>query len=124
MEFDLKADGSGYRGLVVWQRAMELCVAVYALTDQMSESEKFGLISQLQRAGVSVPSNIAEGYGRGAGKDYVKHLRYAMGSLAEVETQIEIAVRCNRLNRDDVKDAWQLAQETGKLLTRLIQSRT
>ncbi|MEM6562165.1 MAG: four helix bundle protein [Planctomycetota bacterium] len=109
---------------MVWQRAMELCVAVYALTDQMGDAEKFGLISQLQRAAVSVPSNIAEGYGRGAGKDYVKHLRYAMGSLAEVETQIEIAVRCDRLSRENAKGAWHLAQETGKLLTRLIQSRT
>jgi len=78
----------------------------------------------MQRAAVSIPSNIAEGYGRGAGKDYAKHLRYARGSLDELETQIELAVPCNKLPRDQVKAAWPLTQDVGKLLTRLIQSRT
>ena len=103
---------------------MELCEAGYKLTDRMPDSERYGLISQMQRSAVSIPSNIAEGYARGAGKDYPKHLRYALGSLAEVETQIEVAVRCGRLPRVEAKSAWLLSQEVGKLLTKLIQSRS
>ncbi|MEO0514430.1 MAG: four helix bundle protein [Planctomycetota bacterium] len=112
----------GYRGLIVWQKSMELCEAVYRLSEKLSASERYGLVSQMQRAAVSIPSNIAEGHGRGAGKDYAKHLRYARGSLAELETQIELAVRCQQLPRDDAKNAWSLTQDVGKLLTRLIQS--
>ncbi|MEM6854828.1 MAG: four helix bundle protein [Planctomycetota bacterium] len=114
----------GYRGLIAWQKSMELCESVYQLCSQLPESERFGLISQMQRAAVSIPSNIAEGYGRGAGKDYAKHLRYARGSLAELETQIELTVRCDQLKRDQVKPAWILTRDVGKLLTRLIQSQT
>ncbi|MEM1011057.1 MAG: four helix bundle protein [Planctomycetota bacterium] len=120
----MASDSAGYRELIVWQRAMSLCEAVYAFTRGMTESERYGLSSQMQRAAVSVPSNIAEGYGRGPGKDYAKHLRYARGSLAELETQVELAVRCELATRNEAKPVWSLAQETGKLLTRLIQSQT
>ncbi len=115
-------DSQGYRQLVVWQRAMELVEAVYALTDALPEVERFGLVSQLQRCSVSVPSNIAEGYARTHTKDYLRHLSYARGSLAEVETQIIICVRVNRITREQAMPAWNLAQEVGKLLTRFIQS--
>jgi four helix bundle protein len=117
-------DAQGYRGLTAWQKAMDLCEEVYLLTSRLPDSERFGLVSQIQRAAISIPSNIAEGYGRGAGKDYAKHLRYAKGSLAELETQIELAVRCHRVAREDAKSAWHLAQEVGKLLTRLTQSQS
>ncbi len=114
----------GYRGLIAWQKSMDLCEEVYRLTDGIDQSERFGLISQMQRAAVSVPSNIAEGHARGTGKDYAKHLRYARGSLAEIETQIEIAVRTGKLDRDSVRHAWSVCQDTAKLLTRLLQSQT
>jgi len=120
----LETATNGYRGLVAWQKSMELCEALYAATESMPEPDRFGLTSQMRRAAVSVPSDIAEGYARRAGKDYVKHLRYALGSLAELETQIELAVRCNQVNRDAVRPAWSLAQDAGKLITRLIQSQT
>ncbi|MEM1208333.1 MAG: four helix bundle protein [Planctomycetota bacterium] len=107
---------------MAWQKAMELCEAVYETTGQLPEHERFGLMSQMRRAAVSIPSNIAEGYGRRRTKDYAKHLRYALGSLAELETQLELAVRCDQLSRDTVKPVWAVSQEVGKLLTRLNQS--
>ena len=117
-------DARGYRQLVVWQRSMEMVEAVYALTDSLPEAERFGLASQLQRSAVSVPSNIAEGYARTHTKDYLRHLSYARGSLAEVETQVIICVRVGRIDREQAMPAWDLAQKVGKLLTRFIQSIT
>jgi len=114
--------GLGYRELKVWERAMELAVEVYLATDLMPDSEKYGLVSQMQRAAVSVPSNIAEGHSRSHLGDYLKHLSYARGSLAELETQLEISVRVKRLSRDNASESWRLAQETGRMLTGLIQS--
>ncbi|MEM9296248.1 MAG: four helix bundle protein [Planctomycetota bacterium] len=116
--------GQGYRDLIAWQKAMDMCQAVYRISADLPDEEKFGLRSQLQRASVSIPSNIAEGHARGSKKDYARHLGYALGSLAEVETQLEIAVRVGALERDLVRDAWALCQETGKLVTRLRQSLT
>ena len=87
----------GYRNLQVWERAMELAEAVYMVTDQITDHERYGLISQMQRASVSVPSNIAEGHARSHMGDYLKHLSYARGSLAELETQLELSVRVKRL---------------------------
>ncbi len=100
---------------------MELIEAVYLLTERLSDSERFGLTSQMQRAAVSVASNIAEGYGRSHTGDYLKHLSYARGSLAGLETQLIAAVRVQRLNREAALPAWELTQEVGKMLTRLIQ---
>ncbi len=113
-------DRKAYRGLILWQRAMEMVEAVYVATDRLPDDERFGLITQLQRAAVSVPSNIAEGYGRTHRREYLHHLSYARGSLFEVETQLIICVRTKRLSRADAKPAWELAQEVGKLLTTFI----
>ena len=113
-------DGKGYRGLTVWERAMELAEEIYRVTKKMPETERFGLVSQMQRAAVSVASNIAEGYGRESKDDYLKHLGYARGSLCEVETQLALAVRIGHINRDAALPAWQLCTEVGKMLTALI----
>ena len=115
-------DQKAYRGLVLWQRAMEMVEAVYVATEGLPDGERFGLITQLQRAAVSVPSNIAEGYGRTHRREYLHHLSYARGSLFELETQLIICVRTNRLARADALPAWDLAQETGKLLTTFIST--
>jgi len=112
----------GYRNLQVWERAMELAEAVYLVTDQITDHERYGLISQMQRAAVSVPSNIAEGHARSHMGDYLKHLSYARGSLAELETQLELSVRVKRLTREQIADAWSLSQETARMLTALMQS--
>lgn len=84
-----------YRELIAWQKAMELVKAVYAVTTRFPREEIFGLSSQLKRASVSVPSNIAEGQGRYSTKEFMRHLSIAYGSLMEVETQIMIAQSLN-----------------------------
>ena len=83
--------GDSFKDLVVWQRAIQLTVAVYKLTALFPDSEKFGLTNQLRRASVSVASNIAEGYGKSTKGEYILFLGHARGSNCEVETQLVIA---------------------------------
>jgi four helix bundle protein len=78
-----------YRDLIVWQKAMSLVVDVYKITEYFPDAEKFGLTSQIKRCSVSIPSNIAEGYGRNYTKDYIRFLQIARGSLFECQTQLE-----------------------------------
>ena len=82
-----------YTDLEVWRVAMDVADAVYEASARFPKEELFGLTSQIRRAAVSIPSNIAEGWGRGRTKEYVQFLRYARGSLYEVETQLRIAER-------------------------------
>lgn len=88
-----------YRDLTVWREAMDLVTEVYADTQQFPSDERFGLTSQMRRAVVSIPSNIAEGWGRNRTKEYIQHLRYASGSLREVETQVESAIRVGYVDK-------------------------
>ena len=110
----------GYRDMRVWQSAMELCVEVYRLAKLLPDDERYGLTSQIRRCAASIPSNIAEGRGRAHPGDYRKHLSYARGSLAELETQLEIAVRTQLLPKPGITQAWNLAQSTGKMLSTLL----
>lgn len=112
---------SGYRDLLVWQKAMGLVEQIYEVTTRFPESERYGLTNQLRRAAVSIPSNIAEGHGR-SGKDYGRFLTISRGSLAELETQLELSVRLNFISRDDIRQTWQLSQEVGRMLTGLHKS--
>ena len=80
-----------YRDLKVWQKSYELCLKIYRITGKFPKEEKYGLTSQLRRSAVSVPSNIAEGYGRKTTADYIRMLYIAYGSICEVETQILLA---------------------------------
>ena len=80
-----------YRELVVWRKAMDLVKAIYDETTAWPQEEQYGLTSQIRRAAVSVPSNIAEGQGRTSTKEFLKHVSIAYGSLMEVETQVTIA---------------------------------
>lgn len=82
-----------HKDLIVWQKSMELVTDIYALTDKFPKSEMYGLTSQMRRAAISIPSNIAEGRRRGTKKDYRQFLIIAYGSGSELETQIEIAKR-------------------------------
>ena len=111
-----------YRELDVWQRAMDLVDAVYDLTAQYPSSERFGLVSQMQRATVSIPSNIAEGYGRKHRGDYIRFLSISRGSLCEIETQLLISVRRKFAAQEAIDPAWQLCQRIGQMLHRLIES--
>ena len=84
---------SGYRDLNVWNLGMQISEQVYQLTRDFPNEERYGLTSQIRRAAVSVPANIAEGHAKGFTKDYLRHLAFAIGSLAEVETFLELSVR-------------------------------
>ncbi|MEO0476603.1 MAG: four helix bundle protein [Planctomycetota bacterium] len=118
-------DDSGirsYRDLNVWQRSVELVEEIYRVSASFPDDERFGLTSQIRRAAVSVPSNIAEGYGRRRTGHYIHHLAIANGSLKEVETQLIIAGRLNFVDKSQAQAAWSLLQETGKMLTVLTRS--
>jgi four helix bundle protein len=84
---------SSFRELQVWQRGMQIVESVYQISGAFPKSELYGLTSQVRRAAVSVPSNIAEGHMRSSTKDYLRHVSIAQGSLAEVETQLDLAAR-------------------------------
>lgn len=111
-----------YRDLQVWQKAMDLVVATYHLRELFPSKERFGLVSQTQRAAASIPANIAEGYGRIHRGDYVRHLSIARGSLAELETHVAIAARLEFITRDQAMEVWDLCQEVGRMLNKLIHS--
>jgi len=83
----------GYKDLVVWQKSMDLVVLIYKLTNKLPKTEQYGIISQMQRSAVSIPSNIAEGSKRGTKKDFANFLLIAFGSGSELETQVEIVRR-------------------------------
>ena len=111
-----------YRDLIVWQKAMDLVVDVYTLTRGLPTDERFGLTSQLRRASISIPSNIAEGWGRNRTGEYVQHLRYSSGSLREVETQLLITCRVGYLDEKVVDPALKSCDEVSRMLRALIRS--
>lgn len=111
-----------YRELLVWQKAMELVVLVYRLTETFPKREVYGLAAQLRRAGVSVPSNIAEGYGRGSRREYLQFLSIAQGSLKELETQVLIAERLTFATAAQASRLLSEAEAIGKMLGSLIRS--
>ena len=113
---------SGYKNLIVWQKAMKLTVAVYAATGKFPKQEQFGLTSQLQRAAVSIPSNIAEGSSRGD-KDFHRFLTIAFGSGMEVETQLIIAKELNYLSEETCHELTLSLEEVMRMLNKLRSSK-
>ena len=111
-----------YRDLKVWKRGMGLVERVYRLTRPFPKSEKFGLSSQLRQAAVSVPSNIAEGWGRNATGAFVRFLRIAHGSLAEVETQLTIARRLGYVEERVHKELLEKLTTERKMVLSFIRS--
>lgn len=112
-------DVRSHRDLVAWQKGIELGLEVYRLTTSFPDTERFGLVTQLRRAGVSISSNIAEGYGRGTTVDYVRFLRTARGSLYEIDTQMLFASRLGYLTESAYT---ALVNECGRILAALIRS--
>jgi four helix bundle protein len=113
---------TSYHDLLVWQKAIELVVACYRLTGRFPKSELYGLVCQLQRAAVSVPSNIAEGAGRGHTREFIRHLGIARGSLFETETQILISQRLEYVQQAHIQPVLALVGEVGRMLHGLIAS--
>ena len=111
--------GNSYRDLEVRQRAMDLVVMCYELTKRFPSSEAYGLTSQLKRAAVSVPANIAEGQARQHTKEFLQHLAIASGSLAELETHIQIAERLGYIKRSMIEEALFLSDQVARMIAGL-----
>lgn len=108
-----------YENLIVWQKSMDLVIAVYTLTGKFPKEEMYGLISQMRRAAVSIPSNIAEGSRRSSRKDFRNFLLNAYGSGAELETQIKIAKRLQYVSENGCEQAKSLLNEVMRMLNKL-----
>lgn len=109
-----------FRKLIVWQRAHRLVLLAYTLARKFPKNETFGLALQLQRAAVSVPANIAEGYGSGTGGQFGRYLNISQGSLAEVEYYLILAQDLKYISPEEYRQAEALRAEVGFLLSRLI----
>src|SRR6266508_5092908 len=111
-----------YRQLLVWQKAMDLAEKCYEVTRSFPIEERYGLSSQIRRAAVSVPANIAEGQGRFHTKEFLNHLSIARGSLLEVETLLQLSSRVGFLEQEKVTELESLSSEVSRMLTGLRQS--
>ena len=113
---------SSYKDLLVWQKAITLVKEIYLLTKTLPDEEKFGLTSQMRRCSVSIPSNIAEGWGRNSTKSYIMFLKIARGSLLELETQTIICNELAYVSNEDYNKINSLIVEESKMLNALIKS--
>ncbi len=113
---------STYKDLIVWQKSIQLVTEIYALTKTFPTDERFGIVAQINRAVISIPSNIAEGWGRELSKNYLQFLRVSRGSLMEVETMILISKNLNYINEKDFIEMNKKIEEVGKILQGLIKS--
>ena len=111
-----------YKDLKVWQKSMNLVTEIYNLTENLPQSEKYGLASQMQRAAVAIPSNIAEGQKRNYRKEFLQFLYISYSSGAELETQIEICKRLYNLKNLDYNKAESLLNEVMKMLNVMTSS--
>jgi len=120
----MKGEGrrNSYRDLFVWQKAIRLAEKVYRFSAYFPKEELYGLTSQIRRCAVSVPSNIAEGRGRGGDKEFVRFLQIALGSLYELQTQLELA-KMFEYGNEEVEKLIELTIELEKMLNSLITSK-
>jgi four helix bundle protein len=111
-----------YKDLHVWQKGMELAKQVYLLTNRFPSEEKFGLVSQMLRAAISIPSNIAEGQARKTTGEFVQFLSHAEGSAAELDTQLRLSTDLGYCVSADLSEVFRLLTDVQKMLKRLRQS--
>ena len=111
-----------YRDLIAWQKGIDFVLMVYKMVETFPKSEMYSLTNQLKRAAYSIPLNIAEGRGRRSTKTFLHFLDISYGSLAEVETGVEIALRLGYLNPSQSKQLNELSSEIGRILNGLIAS--
>lgn len=109
-----------YRDLVVWQKAISFVTDVYKLTKVFPKYEQFGLVSQMRRCSVSIPSNIAEGYGRRSSGDYVRFLQISMGSIFEIQTQLQIALNLQFVGPRESDQIYEGSREIERMLSSLL----
>ena len=115
---------TSYKDLTYWKMGMELVVIIYKFTEKFPKSEIFGLTSQIRRASVSIPANIAEGYRRGSRKEYRVFLSYSFGSGAEVETYLDLSLQLNYITHDEYKLAASKLEQIMKMLNVTIHKLT
>lgn len=113
---------TSYHDLIVWQKALDFVVDCYRLTERCPRSETYGLACQLQRAAVSIPSNIAEGAGRGHTREFIRFLGIARSSIFEAETQIAISSRLNYATQEEIRPLLMMVAELGRMLHGLMAS--
>jgi four helix bundle protein len=109
-----------YRDLIIWQKSMTFVTEIYKLTATFPKEEIYGITSQIRRSAVSVPSNIAEGYGRNSTGDYLRFLNIASASLYEIQTQIEISQNLNYIQREQFEYIYELSRELERMLSSLV----
>lgn len=114
--------GSSFKDLLAWQRGMELTLEIYKLTARFPADERFGLTSQMRRAAVSIPSNVAEGYARSTTGEYLQFLGHARGSCSELETQILLAKSLGFGECGQLEETTKLCSDVGRLLCALMNS--
>jgi four helix bundle protein len=110
-----------FRDLQVWQKSMDLAVRIYKASEKLPKSEMFGLTSQVRRAVVSIPANIAEGKAIG-GQSYPRHVKIALGSEAELQTHIDLARRLDMLDDQEASQLIEQISVVGRMLTKLLNS--
>jgi four helix bundle protein len=113
---------NNYKDLIVWQKAILMVKSVYEISASFPDSEKFGLVQQVRRAAVSIPSNIAEGWGRKSSGSFSQFLKIAKGSLCEVETQLIIAVELNFIEEEKIKEINNLSEEISRMIRSLVDT--
>jgi four helix bundle protein len=111
---------NGYKDLIVWQKGMNVAESVYALTKKFPKDELFGIVSQMRRAAVSIPSNIAEGWRRKGEKEKSHFYSYSLGSISELETQIEISVRIGYISKQESEALFKVTDEVSAMLFKII----
>ena len=113
---------NSYRDLLIWQRGMALVTYVYSLTKLFPKDEQYSITSQIRRSAVSIPSNIAEGFGGHHKQDYLRFLEIARGSLYELQTQLEISKNVNYLNKEELTKTIEMCNELEKMLNSFIKT--
>jgi four helix bundle protein len=111
-----------YRDLIVWQKAMALVTEIYKVTASFPRREDYGITSQIRRCAISIPSNIAEGYGRHSRNEYIRFLQIALGSLYELQTQLEIAANLGYLKKEEFDVLYESTREVERMLSSLVKS--
>ena len=110
-----------FRDLDIWKKGIEIVKDVYGIVEKFPKQESYGLVSQVQKSAISIPSNIAEGFNRFHNKEYKQFLYIALGSCAELETQIEIASELKYINNENKKDILGKIDHESRMLTNLIK---
>ena len=122
MERALAPDVRTFRDLIVWQKGIGLALLVYRLTKRFPDEEKFGMVAQMRRSAVSIPANIAEGYGKGRRAEYIRYLEIGRGSLFELQTYLELVREMKWVDGEDLAAVARLAEEVDRVVSALLRS--